>query len=516
MKPLLLKMTAFGPYKDTEIVDFKELENNRLFVISGNTGAGKTTIFDGISFALYGSASGTDRDSYAMLRSDFAADDTHTAAELEFELSGRVYRILRQLGHVKKGNKTRTGERYEFFEIVDGQEIPCVDRQMVSEIDQKVEEIMGITQDQFKQIVMLPQGEFRKILTSETENKEEILLRLFKTEPYKYMSERLKVKKDHIEDAFRQEQQVKNNYIQNISATLPSRDESILFKTLAEEHYNVNQLVAGLEAETAYYEQQIMIDEQKYKEAYQAHDKENAIFHQAKSVNERFEELASKERLLKELNDQSPLFVQKETQFQNAERASRIEPYEKQTVEWRKDEQTKIKSVENAKTARQEADLKFDRANKVYEQEEKKKDAREEISKKLNRFIDYLPTVKEIDERKQELKKLEKKTKENFTLLENVIGKLKNKQISIESFDKQINRLEEAVVQLPDKQEKLVKMREQAVILKAYIELAHKQTKLDKSLAHSQTTFNKLKSEYIGMERIWLSNQASVLATHLH
>src|SRR5690625_389527 len=167
MKPLLLKMTAFGPYKVTETVDLKELENNRLFVISGNTGPGETTIFVEISFALYASASGTDRSCYAMLRSDLSADDTHTAAELEFELSGRVYRILRQLGHVKKGNKPRTGERYEFFEIVDGQEIPCVDRQMVSEIDQKVEEIMGITQDQFKQIVMLPQGEFRKLLTSE-------------------------------------------------------------------------------------------------------------------------------------------------------------------------------------------------------------------------------------------------------------------------------------------------------------------------------------------------------------
>src|SRR5699024_581573 len=133
------------------IIDFRELEDNRLFVISGNTGAGKTTIFDGICFALYGTASGQDRENNAMLRSDFAADDTHTSVELEFELSGKTYRILRQLGHVKQGNKTKTGEKYEFFEMDQDKEIPCVDRQIVSEIDKKVETLMGLTQDQFKQ-----------------------------------------------------------------------------------------------------------------------------------------------------------------------------------------------------------------------------------------------------------------------------------------------------------------------------------------------------------------------------
>lgn len=109
-------MTAFGPYKRTETIDFAELDTNNLFVIAGNTGAGKTTIFDGICFALYGSASGSDREDHRMLRSDFADDDTHTSVELEFELKGRTYRILRQLGHVKQGNKTKTGERYEFYE----------------------------------------------------------------------------------------------------------------------------------------------------------------------------------------------------------------------------------------------------------------------------------------------------------------------------------------------------------------------------------------------------------------
>ena len=115
--------------------------------------------------------------------------------ELTFEMHQRTYRILRQLPHVKKGNKSATGERYEFFEVNETVEVPVVDRQIVSEINKKVEDIIGLTQNQFSQIVMLPQGEFRKLLTSQTENKEAILRKIFKTEPYKMISEKLKEKK---------------------------------------------------------------------------------------------------------------------------------------------------------------------------------------------------------------------------------------------------------------------------------------------------------------------------------
>lgn len=239
MRPILLKMTAFGPYKNTEVIDFTELGDHRLFMISGQTGAGKTTIFDGICFALYGSASGSDRDQANMLRSDFADDDTHTSVEFIFELRGRIYRILRQMGHVKKGNVSRTGDKYEFFERIGDVEIPCVDRQIVTEINQKVEELIGLNQDQFKQIVMLPQGEFRKLLTSETTNKEAILRRLFKTESYQKISEKAKEKLDHIREIKTQAEQVYINLIQHIHANLKEREGSLLFNTLASDHYNV-------------------------------------------------------------------------------------------------------------------------------------------------------------------------------------------------------------------------------------------------------------------------------------
>ena len=91
MKPIHLEMTAFGPYKHDEVIDFAKLKDNRLFLISGPTGAGKTSIFDAICFAIYGTSSGTDRDQTRMLRSDFADDDTHTAVEFTFEMRSRKY-----------------------------------------------------------------------------------------------------------------------------------------------------------------------------------------------------------------------------------------------------------------------------------------------------------------------------------------------------------------------------------------------------------------------------------------
>src|SRR5699024_7838321 len=129
-----------------------------------------------------------------------AAKHLHKYVDFIFELKGIKYRVLRQLCHIKRGNKTKTGEKYELFEIKDDGEIPKVDRQIVSEINKKIEDLIGLTQEQFKQIVMLTQGEFRKFLTSETENKEAILRRLFKTEPYQNIEYRLKEKQDELKE----------------------------------------------------------------------------------------------------------------------------------------------------------------------------------------------------------------------------------------------------------------------------------------------------------------------------
>ncbi len=509
-------MTAFGPYKNTEVIDFTELNGMNLFAISGNTGAGKTTIFDGIAFALYGSASGTDREDNKMLRSDFADDSVHTSVELEFALKQKVYRVFRQLGHVKKGNKSRTGERYEFFEKIDDKEIPCVDRQIVSEIDRKVEEIIGLTQDQFKQIVMLPQGEFRKLLTSETENKEAILRRLFKTENYKQLNELLRSKKTIVEHDFNQMKQTRDHYIGNISSVLPIRDESLLTSVFAAEHYNVHQVIAALEEEAEFYQKQITSDEEKYKETYNAHDKEQRAYHQAQALNERFLEKDQKEKLLKELEIRVPEFSEKEKQLEAAERASTIEVYEKQVEDWRKEEKLKVQTLVSADAAEKTAVNNLEKAEQAYKGEENKKEQRETVGKTLDRLQDHLPVVKDIDERKQYLADLASKGKQTYTALEKVKAKLNEHNQQSENYKQQIDELDKAISHLPDKHQKLTEMREKARVLQGYKELTDKQGKLAKDVTYKEKEYVNTKETYMNLEKAWLANQAIVLANHLH
>jgi exonuclease SbcC len=509
-------MTAFGPYKDKVVIDFNELKDNKLFVISGNTGAGKTTIFDGICFALYGTASGQDRENNAMLRSDFAEDDTHTAVELEFELSGRCFRILRQLGHTKQGNRTKTGERYEFFEIINGQEIPCVDRQIVSEIDQKVETLMGLTQDQFKQIVMLPQGEFRKLLTSKTENKEDILRRLFKTEQYKQISERLRLKKDRVADRFNQEKQVLETYIQNIYAALPEREGAPVFQVLGVAHYNVNQVITGLEQEVQFYHQQIAVDTENYEKAYETHNQKQVEFHQGKGLNERFEELEQKEITLKKLQEQQPDFTAKQQELDAAERAGKLIPYEKQVTDWLRDEKEKESKSRRAEEAKRTADATLQKVTAIFEQEEGKQAEREDVRKKLDRLEGYIPVVKEVEEKKEQLKDLEEKGKNAKKHLAAVQLEIKQTKTTVETYQEQIKAIEQKLNQLPDKQKRLPEMREQVKVLIDYLKCKKKQTTLEKEHQQQQQIYAKQKDKYIKLEQSWLNNQASVLASHLH
>lgn len=515
MKPIRLKMTAFGPYKQSEVIDFNELQGNQLFVISGNTGAGKTTIFDGICFALYGSASGSDRSESRSMRSDFADDDIHTSVELVFEMHQRTYRILRQMGHVKKGNKSATGEKYEFFEVVDHQEVPCVERQIVSEINKKVEEIIGLDINQFSQIVMLPQGEFRKLLTSDTDNKEGILRKIFKTEPYKMISERLKAKKSAMEEELKGEQRALNSHIANIPATIPER-ESVLFNVLAQEHYNVHQIISGLDQEEAFYKEKIELDQKKYEAAVQKHSDKSAQFHQAKSINERFDECEQKEQRLAALNEQQTLFQAKEKQLEQAERASVIEGIERHFRQLQQEVLGKEQKLNEAIQAETIASEKLEVAEQQFKLEDAKEDERKQVSETLIRSNDFLPVVKEIDSRETELKNLQQQVAKLTDQVKIIDGQLNEGKASLVTLKKEIDALEGNLSTFDEKNEMLRGLQDKCRVLSEFIDFKQKFGTTDKAVSVLEQEYNAAHSNYKSMERRWFDNQARVLASHLH
>jgi DNA repair protein SbcC/Rad50 len=194
MRPLKLTMTAFGPYAGEEVIDFTILGGRNIFLITGPTGAGKTTVFDGISYAVFGNASSSDRDG-ENLRSHFAKDDQLTSVELEFELRGRKYCIKRTPKQNKKKargdgfTEQKADAELKIYSQDSPDEADVVSG--ISKVNEKIGEILGINYDQFRQIMMIPQGEFRKLITEDSTEREKILQRIFGTEGFKRVQDKL-------------------------------------------------------------------------------------------------------------------------------------------------------------------------------------------------------------------------------------------------------------------------------------------------------------------------------------
>lgn len=166
MRPLLLTLHSFGPYGESESVDFSALSERGLFLITGNTGAGKTTIFDAIVFALYGKASGSGRET-EFFRSDYAAPDSVCSVDFTFAIGEQQYSVSRRprqtrLSLRKNGQEVKVPAAAS-LSLPDGTLLTNI-----NQVDEKLQELLGLTESQFKQIVLLPQGEFRKFLEAKT------------------------------------------------------------------------------------------------------------------------------------------------------------------------------------------------------------------------------------------------------------------------------------------------------------------------------------------------------------
>ena len=190
MRPEKLTISAFGPYAGKTRIDFSGLGDRGLFLITGDTGAGKTTIFDAITFALYGEASGNVREA-GMFRSKYAREDVPTFVELEFMYQGKRYRIVRNPEYLRpKGRGTgytmqKADAELSFF---DGRQ-PVT---RMREVTRAVEEVIGLDYRQFTQIAMIAQGDFQKLLLAGTQERGEIFRQIFHTGLYQEVQNRLR------------------------------------------------------------------------------------------------------------------------------------------------------------------------------------------------------------------------------------------------------------------------------------------------------------------------------------
>lgn len=221
MRPLKLIMSAFGPYAREVEIDMQKLGENGLYLITGDTGAGKTTIFDAVSFALYGEASGQNRLS-SMFRSKYAEPDTPTEVRLDFEYGGKVYKIRRNPQYErpskKGGGMTLHNANAELTYPSEDDIIPYTVTSN-REVTKAVENLLGINKNQFSQIVMLAQGDFMHLLFEDAKKRKEIFRKLFKTEYYQRFQERLSDETKNIRKKYETASESIKRYINGIVCT---------------------------------------------------------------------------------------------------------------------------------------------------------------------------------------------------------------------------------------------------------------------------------------------------------
>ena len=232
MRPLQLTMSGFGPYAKVTEIDFERIGKQGLFLITGDTGAGKTTIFDGITFALYGEASGEVRDS-AMFRSKYAKDDVPTFVKLTFLYKGKKYTVKRNPEYLRKKERGDgyTSQKAE-AELIYPDDRPPVTK--TKEVTKAVTELLGLDYSQFTQIAMIAQGDFQKLLLAGTAQRSEIFRKIFRTGIYRDLQVKLR---EAERSAWKEYDRIKSSIVQYL--------DSVMFLPAFEETEEYDQLKAG-------------------------------------------------------------------------------------------------------------------------------------------------------------------------------------------------------------------------------------------------------------------------------
>ncbi|MCR9909356.1 SMC family ATPase [Vibrio campbellii] len=306
MKPIKLTMQAFGPFAQTETIEFDKLGTNPLFLINGPTGSGKTSILDAICFALYGETTGNERQGIQM-RCDMAAPTLLTEVTLEFSLHGKSYRVIRspeqEAPKARGEGMTVRKHTAALYEITDEEKLIT---SKTTQVKTEVTNIIGLNETQFRQVMVLPQGKFRELLLATSKEREEIFGQLFQTDIYKKIEYALKDKASAISKA-------KDEFDNQIRGALQ---------------------VAGVSSEAELTEQREALSVQF--ETVQKQEKEslaqlNAVktdLQKAEALSNEFKKREQAEIALKQHLEQSDAVSSRQLQLDNAKKASKVElPY---------------------------------------------------------------------------------------------------------------------------------------------------------------------------------------------
>lgn len=235
MKPIFVRFGCFGPYMEAQTVDFTLLEKSGLFLICGETGSGKTTILDAMCYALYGKSSGGLRGDLSVMRCKQAKETDETFVEFIFQSGANRYRFFRSLKPRKKRKATEDRKKVDYNATCECQIwqedafVPLPDaKDNETYLNKKAQEIIGLTYEQFKQVIILPQGQFEKLLVSDSKEKEQILVTLFHAQRWSILAESLYRQAKEESDRLEQERQRIAERLRAYSCTTHAELEDLL------------------------------------------------------------------------------------------------------------------------------------------------------------------------------------------------------------------------------------------------------------------------------------------------
>ncbi|VAW67544.1 Exonuclease SbcC [hydrothermal vent metagenome] len=503
MKPVKLSIQAFGPFAGVESIDFTALGSNPLFLINGPTGAGKTSILDAICFALYNQTTGNEREP-AQMRCDYAEAGLLTEVILDFNLGENSYRIRRIPTQERprlrgEGITTQLAEA-QFWQLDGSSEGRLIVAKSVSDASSEIRQLLGLDVEQFRQVMVLPQGKFRELLMADSREREKIFAQLFQTQIYKRIEDDLKANASEIKRSVEDHQTGVKSILQlaEVNTEEQIRQELESLST---------ELVVALENK----------EQAQNQQALAVTNKEQAI-----TLYERFNNLVKKEselvkkQELKETVDCSQKSLDKAIK---AEKIRHIYDYQRtQFLALKALNQQLDKSVKSVKQAakdKESADGVFENASEAYKAVDGYKKQKTELQQYEIRIIELLTVKSERDKCESVLNEsnellAEKKYKQKILLNEQKIKENKLSEIASE------------LEPLAEKQVLLEKQRQQVEQRNNLEKIIIRQLRLEQKKAEQREVFETRESEFKAAETqanktelIWHMGQAALLATEL-
>lgn len=444
MKPIKLKICAFGPYAgEMPVIDFTSFDERGLFLISGDTGAGKTIIFDAICYALYGKTSGSYRDE-KKLRSEFADDSVKSYVEFEFSHQGKNYKIRREPNYFRLNRKGELKEESPAPVFMEEGK-PAIEG--IDKVNKAVFNLLHVDYNQYKQLAMIAQGEFWELLNAKTDKRAEILRKIFNTDGYLRLEGVLKSRMDDADSESSSAKQSILLHFRDVTGDESSVELNDLKEKVekAESVWDVDGILEVINTQIAADEKQISDLAEELTEEEKLAKKDNDNLARAESDNAAIKKLETAKETKKVLDEKKAQITELGISFEKNKNASReVNPTyiawmekSKKCAETSKLISDKKSELEKAQTSVSEANKRLDEVQKRAPDAEKYKALIAKISSDKQKYV----------ERDTAVNKRSELNKENEKLLENENCIIE----SLSELNKKINTLNSTVSALKDK-----------------------------------------------------------------